>query len=218
MIKTNLPLIAFSCITIFILSACKKDIDSPYNKVPVVNAGLSQAITLPINTTTLTGSASDTDGKVVAYLWSQISGPSATDIVNPGSASTEITGFSKGTYIFQLIATDDGGATGVDTASVVVNPAPIQTLTLQPNNNPDEYRVTLLNGKDASGFGPEISIDAWTTSGQPWTLRDVFKFDLSTIPANANIMNANLYLYSNPKPLTGNLVDANFGTANSLVL
>jgi K319L-like, PKD domain len=219
--KTNLCIIIFSFLSV--LSACKKDVDPidvdpPENKVPLVNAGLSQAITLPTNTITLTGSAVDSDGTVVAYLWSQISGPSATNIVNAGSASTEITSFLKGTYVFQLMATDDKGATGVDTASVVVNPAPIQTLTLQPSNNPNEYQVTVLNGQDASGFTPEISIDAWTSSSQLWILRDFLKFDLSTIPTNANIMSANLYLYSNPKPLTGNLVDANFGTDNSLLL
>jgi hypothetical protein len=44
------------------------------------------------------------------------------------------------------------------------------------------------------------------------------KFDLNNIPANANIISANLYLYSNPTPLTGNLVDANFGTNNTMLV
>ena len=101
---------------------------------------------------------------------------------------------------------DNMGATGVDTTSILVNPSIIKTLTLQPDNNPFEYQVTELNGQDASFVGPEISIDAWTSSNQPWILRDIFKFDLSTIPANATITSANLYLYSNPQPLTGNLV------------
>jgi hypothetical protein len=44
------------------------------------------------------------------------------------------------------------------------------------------------------------------------------KFDLSTIPSTATIDSANLYLYSNPQPITGNFVDANFGTDNSFTI
>ena len=211
----------FMACTIILFSCQKPDVDPPVNKVPVADAGLSQTITLPTNSVTLTGTGTDTDGKIVAYVWSQVSGPATTNVVNPGSPSTEVQNFSKGTYVFQLLVTDDKGATGTDTASVVVNPSPVQppqTLTLQPNNNPYEYQVTILNGQDATGPGPEISIDTWTSSGQPWTLRDIFKFDLSTIPAASTIISANLYLYSNPQPTTGNLIDANYGTNNSLYL
>lgn len=196
--------------------SCKKDPEQ--NKVPVANAGSSATITLPTNSVTLTGAGSDADGQVVSYLWSQVSGPAITSIVNPGAASTLINNFSEGTYVFQLLVTDDKGATGSDTATVIVNPSPIQTVTLQPSNNATEYQVENLNGQDQTHTGPEISIDTWTTSGQPWTLRNIFKFDLSAIPANATIISANLYLYSNPQPSTGNLIDANFGANNSLFL
>jgi hypothetical protein len=117
------------------------------------------------------------------------------------------------------LATDNKGATGADTVSITVNPALIQTLTLQPSNNPTEFRTTSLNGQDISGTGSqEISIDAWTNQSQPWILRGILKFDLSSIPANATIISANLYLYSNPTPATGNLVDANFGTNNAMLV
>jgi hypothetical protein len=211
--KANLFTFLTVCI---IVCSCQKKTEP--NKVPDANAGPSVMITLPTNSVTLNGTGTDADGHITAYLWSQISGPSAANIVNQGSASTEITNFIAGTYVFQLMVVDNMGTTGVDTASILVNPSIIQTLTLQPDNNPFEYQVTELNGQDASFFGPEISIDTWTSSNQPWTLRDIFKFDLSTIPANAKITSANLYLYSNPQPLTGNLVNANFGTSNSLVL
>jgi len=44
------------------------------------------------------------------------------------------------------------------------------------------------------------------------------KFDLSALPANAIITSARLTLYSNPTPLNGNLIDANYGADNTLLL
>lgn len=197
----------------------KKDVDPPENKIPVADAGPSSSITLPANIFNLSGSGTDLDGKIVAYLWSQVSGPFSATIPNPGSPATEVDNLIKGTYVFQLMVTDDKGAIGVDTTTLVVNPPAIQTLTLQPANNPTEAQVEILNGQDHSYTGgPEISIDAWTTSAQPWTLRNVFKFDLSSIPATSTIISANLYLYSTSTPLTGNLINANYGTNNSMYL
>src|SRR4030095_3606538 len=203
--------------TSFFIASCKKD--TPVNKVPVANAGQSQTIMLPISSATLTGSGTDTDGKVVAYVWSQVSGPSSSVIVNPGSPSTQINGLAEGDYIFQLMVTDDMGATGVDTCIVKVNPNPIKTLSLQPNNNPNEVLVTVLNGVNASGLtSASLEADAWTSGGNPWTLRGYVKFDLSAIPTNAVIQSANLYLYSNPTPSTGDLVNANAGSSNSFTV
>lgn len=209
-------LTAFSMLAI----SCQKDDDIPQNKVPTADAGPSKAITLPINNVTLTGTGSDADGKIVAYLWSQVSGPAATTIVNPGSASTLIKGFVQGSYVFQLMVTDDKGATGVDTATVVVNQAQQQTLTLQPANNPNEFEYLNHNGVDKSAVGaPDIPVEAWTNGGTPWTAREAIKFDLSSIPVNSTIVSANLYLYSYPNPtLNGNFVDANFGTNNTMLV
>lgn len=203
-----------------VVIGCQKDDDIPENKVPVADAGPNKTITLPANSITLTGTGTDTDGQVVAYLWSQVSGPAATTIVNPGSPSTLINGFVQGTYVFQLMVTDNKGATGVDTTKIVVNQGQQQTLTLQPSNNPNEFEYLNHNGVDKSAVGaPDIPVEAWTNGGTPWTAREAIKFDLSTIPANSTIISANLYLYSYPTPtINGNLVDANFGTNNTMLV
>jgi hypothetical protein len=87
-----------------------------------------------------------------------------------------------------------------------------KTLTLQPIDNPSEMTVSELNGQDASSTGgPSIDVDEWTSSGEPWTLRGLIQFDLSSIPANAIIDSAYLYLYSDSTPISGNEVDANYG-------
>jgi hypothetical protein len=57
-----------------------------------------------------------------------------------------------------------------------------------------------------------LEADAWTANGDAWTMRGLVKFDLSSIPSTATIKSANLYLYSNPAPTTGNLKDANYGS------
>ena len=208
------------CISLLLtVVGCKKD-DLVPNKVPVVNAGPSKTVTLP-DSVVLTGSASDSDGHVVAYLWSQISGPDEALIINPGSATTTIKFDTKGSYVFQLMATDEKGATGVDTVSVTVLPNPnnLKTLTQQPSNNNGEYELVYWNGQNQSGT-PSNSLDAdwWTGQGYPYWFRFMVKFDLSSIPANAIIKSANLYLYSHPNPSTGNFIDANFGTTNALLV
>lgn len=207
--------LAIATLGLFIAS-CKKDVD---NKPPLVDAGASKTIT---DTTTLSGSATDPDGKVVAYLWSEVSGPGSSIIVNPGSASTQVRGFTAaGKYIFQLEATDEDGATGVDTVSITVNLSlETQTLTLQPSNNPTEMNFVNFNGLDQSGLsGGDLPVEAWTSGGNPFTVRSAIKFDLSSIPSTATIISANLYMYSYPAPtLNGNFTDPNFGTGDQMLV
>ena len=145
---------------------------------------------------------------------------SPTTIINPGSPSTLIEGFVEGSYVFQLMVTDEDGATGVDTTRVTVNAPLIKTLNLQPSNNSLEVEVVVYNGASQAGSGAaDIPLAAWTNGGLPLTIREVIKFDLSSIPANATIQSANLYLYSYPTPtLNGNFIDANFGTNNSILV
>jgi hypothetical protein len=199
------------------LLSCTKD-DFKENEVPVADAGPSKAITLPASSETLSGTGTDIDGNVVAYLWSQVSGPSSSVIVNPGSASTAVEELVEGTYVFQLMVTDDKGATGVDTTSIIVSPAPIQTLELQPSNNPLEYLLESKTPSTGTGY-PDIPVAQWTVSSVPITIREILKFDLTSIPSNATIISANLYLYSYPAPtLNGNFVDANYGSNNTLLV
>lgn len=214
-------LIAASLFSAF--SACQKEPEAlaePENKVPLVEAGTSQSITLFVDSVTLLGSATDSDGTIVSYLWSQVSGPDASVLINPGSATTKVKGLKQGRYLFQLQATDNKGATGADTTSVMVYPSPLQTLTLQPSNNPTEFLMINHNGVPISGSGAvDIPVEAWTSGGTPYTVRSLLKFDLSSIPSNAGIVSAHLFLYSYPSPtLNGNFTDANFGTANSFTV
>ena len=95
----------------------------PVNQPPVANAGTGQTITLPTNSVTLTGTATDADGTIASTLWTKLSGPAGAIITNPGLLSTTVTGLVQGNYVFQLTATDNLGATGSSSVSVTVNVA-----------------------------------------------------------------------------------------------
>lgn len=216
--------LSISALLLLAVSSCQKDQiiqnDFVENKVPTVDAGLSKTITLP-DSAVLSGTGADADGKVVAYLWSQVSGPYTSSIVNPGATSTVVRFTVAGTYLFQLMATDDKGATGVDTVSVIVSPIPgSKTLTLQPANNPTEFHLVKQGSSDLSGVaGADFLVEAWTSGGNALNYRALLKFDLSSIPTNATIVSANLYLYSYPSPTNnGNFTDANYGTDNSFLV
>lgn len=212
--KKLLFVLALCIFSSLFFTSCQKDDEWIENSVPLVNAGPNQDAAG--FTAQLTGSAEDKDGQVVAYLWSQKSGPSESTIMNPASANTDVKNLVQGTYVFQLMATDNKGATGVATVTLKVT---VKSLILQPANNPDEYKLVLWNGNSSAENGHlDMPIEAWTNGG-PLTTRIVTKFDLSSIPANAKILNAKLYLYSYPAPtINGNLTDANFGTQNSFTV
>ena len=196
---------------------CKKD-DVVFPKAPTANAGPDQTIQLPVAAVTLTGSGTSKNGRITGYLWSLISGPNVPVINSPSSATTAVSNLAAGSYLFQFMVIDSAGLTGIDTTKIQVNPSAIQTLSLQPTNNPTEIIFFGGNGVDQSGIATEFDAGAWTTGGIPIVLRSIAQFDLSTIPANATIISAKLSLYSSPNPLNGNFIDANLGSNNSMYI
>jgi hypothetical protein len=194
----------------------------PNNLPPVVNPGNDTTVTLASSTADsvrLIGSAGDLDGIVVGYLWSQVSGPNTALIKTPGSPSTAISGIVAGTYVFQLMAIDNKGATGIKSITVTVVMPPPVTLNLKPNQNPTEgYIHSMTPGEAANMTTPELNVSAWTNGGIPQDLRSLLKFDLSNLPAGAKITSAKLSLYSSPNPYSGNQIDANFGNNNTLLI
>lgn len=74
-----------------------------------VNAGPAQTITLPTIGTTLSGTATSSQGTITSTTWSEVSGPSQATFANSASASTGVTGLTVGSYLFQFTATDSKG-------------------------------------------------------------------------------------------------------------
>jgi len=145
------------------------------NKAPVANAGADKSITLPTNSIQLSGSGSDSDGTVVSYSWTKISGP-ASNITDSSLATTKVTGLAQGTYRFELTVTDDKGATGKDTVRVTVNAEPATTsINKAPTADagPDESITIPTNSIQLSGSGTDvdgtISSFGWTKISGPST-------------------------------------------------
>lgn len=90
------------------------------NKAPVVNAGPDQTITLPVNSVTLSGTATD-DGLPnppgrLTYAWTGSASFSA-----PTALSTTATFSAAGSYVLRLTASDSV-LSASDTLTVTVNP------------------------------------------------------------------------------------------------
>jgi hypothetical protein len=109
------------------------------NNPPTANAGTDQTIVLPVSSVTLSGVATDSDGRIRDYQWSQVSGPRLAAISNSTLATANASGLVEGVYVFQFTVTDDGGAIGTDTIQTTVKKEAITTtfssisrLILQP--------------------------------------------------------------------------------------
>jgi ribosomal protein L14 len=137
---------------------------APPNTPPIANAGADVAITLPATSATLAGNATDADGSVTTYQWTQISGPAAT-IDNAGYATTAVHALTEGAYEFELKVTDNAGATATDIVQVTVFPA--------QNNKPPtadagtDLTITLPQSETTlSGSGTDSD---GTVAGFLWT-------------------------------------------------
>ncbi len=95
------------------------------NIPPFVTSGGDQVLAPLARSTTLLGSGSDSDGSVVLYVWSKVSGGNSV-IVSPNVATSGVTGLTQGVYVFRLTAKDNQGAISSDTVSVTI-PASINT-------------------------------------------------------------------------------------------
>lgn len=95
----------------------------PQNVPPVANAGEDVTITLPTNSVVLSGSASDSDGVIANFTWTQLSGPAGAVIVVETIETVTISNLQAGTYVFRLTVQDNDGATAFDDVTVTVNPS-----------------------------------------------------------------------------------------------
>ncbi len=116
----------------------------PVNQLPVARAGADITITLPVATATLNGSGTDSDGSIVSYAWTKISGPATGTILASLSATTGLAALVQGTYKYELKVTDNNGGVGRDTVQVTVNPLAV-VIPPPTSGGGDWIRVNLSN-------------------------------------------------------------------------
>ncbi len=150
------------------------------NATPVATiAEDSIIIVMPDNSVNITGSGNDSDGTVDAYQWNQLSGPAAT-IADETTSTVQLSDLVVGIYQFELIVTDNHGATGSDTVVVEVqqytNQPPTATIsedTVVVSMPDNSVNITGM-GNDSDGTvdayqwnqlsGPAVTIAGETTS------------------------------------------------------
>jgi poly(3-hydroxybutyrate) depolymerase len=92
------------------------------NKAPIANAGSNIVKWLPIKSAQIIGKASDPDGTIKSYSWSQVGGPNHAKIAHTSNPAFTIEGVIVGTYVFRLTVTDNKGATATDDMQLTVRP------------------------------------------------------------------------------------------------
>jgi dienelactone hydrolase len=140
------------------------------NHAPVSNAGPDKNITLPTNSMTLAGAGTDTDGSIVSFQWTKVSGGSVT-MANMTSATLNLTGLLQGTYVFRLTVTDNDGAINSDDVIVVVNP-PVIPVVNAGNDKlvPLPTTTAALTGSATDNDGTIVSYQWTKISGANCTM------------------------------------------------
>jgi hypothetical protein len=187
------------------------------NLPPAANAGLNQTISLPGNTAFLDGSASsDPDNNITAYLWTKISGPSSSSIVNPGLIVTQASNLVQGTYLFELKVTDAGGLFSKDTVQVIVNPS---TTAPVANAGPDIIITLPLDSVYLSmGLYEPQAIYQWSQLAGPSAATITNSaFTISAVPNIALVKHLIPGLYSF-RLQVNNATGMNADTVNVLVV
>lgn len=114
---------ARSLLFLFILILCSQIVNA---QNCTTNAGLDQTIcvTQPL---VLTGTPGNPQAATPAYLWTKISGPSAT-ITTPTATTTTVTGITPGNYVFQFSNKCIDNFFATNLVSVTVLPEPPSAL------------------------------------------------------------------------------------------
>ncbi|MBC7425356.1 MAG: hypothetical protein H7321_02375, partial [Bacteroidia bacterium] len=89
------------------------------NVAPTVSAGGDKSIISPLTGLTINGSASDVDGTISSYTWTQIDGPNLSVLNGSQTKDLQASGLIIGNYTFRLSVKDNDGA--IQNDEMVVN-------------------------------------------------------------------------------------------------
>lgn len=162
-------------ISIALLNACQRELSCEAcrgNNPPIAVAGPDQTITFPRDSVLLDGSgSSDPNGKINAWQWIKIAGPSTANILIPDSAKTEANALITGVYQFELTVKDNRGLSAKDTVmitvgTVAVNHPPVACAGADQTITPPSNSV-ILDGSCSTDPDTNISSYLWTKIAGP---------------------------------------------------
>ncbi len=122
------------------------------NIAPVASVGSDKEITLPTNTTTLTGSGADSDGTISSVLWKQTNGPAIT-LTNAATNTVTLSNLIEGIYTFSFTVTDDDAATNSNSLNLVVNAQPASETTPEETLVYQDEPLDLVLPNELDHFG-----------------------------------------------------------------
>lgn len=106
---------------------------------PAVNAGSNQTLSA-VTSTIVNGTATAASGSSISStLWTKISGTGGT-IVTPAQLTTNITGLSVGTYVFNLAATDNNSLTTNSQITITINSGIITNGIIRHKKNKQVFK------------------------------------------------------------------------------
>jgi hypothetical protein len=147
------------------------------NQSPIANAGSDITLTLPTNSTNLSGTGSDADGSIASYAWTVVSGPSTPTITNASAATGSVSPLVEGTYVFRLTVKDDKSASSFDDVQVIVKPAAVNTLPTANAGGDKTINLptnsTTLTGSGSDADGTIVSYGWTKTSGPAVTMTNI---------------------------------------------
>ncbi|HEX5832967.1 MAG TPA: hypothetical protein VFY34_03895, partial [Pyrinomonadaceae bacterium] len=140
----------------------------PVNRPPAVDAGPDQTITLPTDSVSLNGTATD-DGlpltSTLTTTWTKISGPGPVTFAAPGNPVTTATFTEPGMYVLRLTATDSL-LTVFDEMTVEVVP---RNQPPEVNAGPDQT-IELPNTATMAGVVTDDALPRGSTVTRTWSV------------------------------------------------
>ncbi|UPW19648.1 DUF1566 domain-containing protein [Agarivorans sp. TSD2052] len=167
---------------------------NPINTAPLIADSAAQSVNEQASVV-LSVDATDVDGRIVSYAWTQLSGTNVT-LSNTNTAITSFTSpalITTENLVFQVLVTDNEGMSTIGMVSVTVNPintAPIATAGADQTVNEQTSVVLSVEATDVDGL---IVSYVWTQlSGSNVTLNDansaIADFTSPTLIATENLV------------------------------
>ena len=147
-------------------------VHEPNLSTPVANSGSNITIVLPNNTVVLDGSKTTNFSPQVHNLWVQMSGPSKAHISNDDKIKVNVTGLTRGVYMFKLTVWLDDDKSHNTSSNVTVTVLQNENLTPKANAGGDfsvilPVSVVIINGSSSTD---DVGITKWVWERDPTSL------------------------------------------------